>query len=104
MPPQPPPPQSGVGNIANAVLAGPATHHRGRYGHTEVLEDGMLRHPLESGAIRFASATAFSLSPAGLDRSTEKIARFKESILPRPEEISNHPEVIRRLGVPRPTA
>src|SRR4029078_10087256 len=46
-----------------------------------------------------ASATAFSLSPAGLDRFTENIARFKDPILLRPQEISNHPEVIRRLGV-----
>ena len=44
--------------------------------YTEVIQDGML-DLLEAGTIRFASATAFSLSPAGLDRFNENIARFK---------------------------
>jgi succinyl-CoA:acetate CoA-transferase len=99
MPPELLPLQSGVGNISNAVLAGLGeTRHRGLTAYTEVLQDGML-DLIESGTIRFASATAFSLSPTGLDRFTENIVRFKEPILLRPQEISNHPEVIRRLGV-----
>ena len=91
--------QSGVGNIANAVLAGLGqTHHRGLTSYTEVLQDGML-DLLESGTIGFASATAFSLSPVGVERFNENIGLFKDRILLRPQEISNHPEVIRRLGV-----
>jgi succinyl-CoA:acetate CoA-transferase len=91
--------QSGVGNIANAVLAGLGqTQHRGLTAYTEVLQDGML-DLLESGTVRFASATAFSLSPEGVERITENITEFKQHILLRPQEISNHPEVIRRLGV-----
>jgi succinyl-CoA:acetate CoA-transferase len=45
-----------------------------------------------------ASATAFSLSPeaaAGLNADME---RFRDKLVLRPQEISNHPELIRRLG------
>jgi len=91
--------QSGVGNIANAVLAGLSqTHYRGLTAYTEVLQDGML-DLLESGILGFASATAFSLSPAGAERFNDNIEDFRDRILLRPQEISNHPEVIRRLGV-----
>jgi succinyl-CoA:acetate CoA-transferase len=91
--------QSGVGNIANAVLAGLGdTRHRGLTAYTEVLQDGML-DLLESGTLRFASATAFSLSPAGAVRFNENIGSFQGRVLLRSQEISNHPEVIRRLGV-----
>ena len=54
---------------------------------------------LESGTMRFASATAFSLSSAACASSSTNIDRFKDRILLRPQEICNHPEVIRRLGV-----
>ncbi|SER82169.1 succinyl-CoA:acetate CoA-transferase [Pedococcus cremeus] len=91
--------QSGVGNIANAVLAGLADSGRtGLTAYTEVLQDGML-DLLESGTITLASATAFSLSPAGIERFNDNVAFFRDRIVLRPQEISNHPEVIRRLGV-----
>ncbi len=91
--------QSGVGNIANAVLAGLGESGRtGLTAYTEVLQDGML-DLIESGTIRLASATAFSLSPVGVERFLERIDFFRERIILRPQEISNHPEVIRRLGV-----
>jgi succinyl-CoA:acetate CoA-transferase len=54
---------------------------------------------LENGTIRLASATAFSLSPSGIERFLSGIDFFRERIILRPQEISNHPEVIRRLGV-----
>ncbi|MCW2848407.1 MAG: acetyl-CoA hydrolase [Marmoricola sp.] len=91
--------QSGVGNIANAVLAGLGqSSYRGLTAYTEVLQDGML-DLLESGALRFASATAFSLSPTGAARFNNDIGYFRSRVLLRSQEISNHPEVIRRLGV-----
>jgi succinyl-CoA:acetate CoA-transferase len=91
--------QSGVGNIANAVLAGLGqTRHRGLTAYTEVLQDGML-DLLESGTLSFASATAFSLSAAGAERFTDNIGHYRDRVLLRSQEISNHPEVIRRLGV-----
>lgn len=91
--------QSGVGNIANAVLAGlNAGPFENLTAYTEVLQDGML-DMLKSGKLRTASATALSLSPDAAAYFNEHIAEFKERIVLRPQEISNHPEVIRRLGL-----
>jgi succinyl-CoA:acetate CoA-transferase len=99
MPPGLLPLQSGVGNIANAVLAGLGESGRkGLTAYTEVLQDGML-DLLEDGTIALASATAFSLSPVGIDHFLSRLDFFRERIILRPQEISNHPEVIRRLGV-----
>jgi succinyl-CoA:acetate CoA-transferase len=90
--------QSGVGNTANAVLSGlmdapfePMT------AYTEVLQDGMLQL-LEAGKLTVASATAFSLSPEAAADLNARMAEFRSKIILRPQEISNHPEVIRRLG------
>jgi succinyl-CoA:acetate CoA-transferase len=91
--------QSGVGNIANAVLAG---LNKGPFenmtAYTEVLQDGML-DMLRSGKLTKASATALSFSPDALADFNENIAFYSERIVLRPQEISNHPEVVRRLGV-----
>src|SRR3546814_4234625 len=55
--------QSGVGNIANAVLSGLVdSSFTDLTAYTEVIQDGML-DLLDAGKLRMASATAFSLSP-----------------------------------------
>jgi succinyl-CoA:acetate CoA-transferase len=91
--------QSGVGNIANAVLAGlNAGPFENLSAYTEVLQDGMLEM-LKSGKMRQASATALSLSPQALEYFNQHIAEFKGRVVLRPQEISNHPEIIRRLGL-----
>ncbi len=91
--------QSGVGNIANAVLAslndGPFNNLTA---YTEVLQDGML-DMLRSGKLSMASATALSLSPEALADFNENIDFYSQRIVLRPQEISNHPQVVRRLGV-----
>ncbi|GAA4849164.1 acetyl-CoA hydrolase/transferase family protein [Saccharopolyspora rosea] len=90
--------QSGVGNVANAVLAGLETGpFRDLTAYTEVIQDGMLRL-LDAGVLLTASATAFSLSPAAADRFNRDAAAYRDRIVLRPQEISNHPEVVRRLG------
>jgi succinyl-CoA:acetate CoA-transferase len=90
--------QSGVGNIANAVLTGlidgPFTNMTS---YTEVIQDGML-DLLDSGKLRMASATAFSLSPEAATRLNADLGRYRDTMILRPQEISNHPELIRRLG------
>jgi len=90
--------QSGVGNIANAVLTGLVDcPFEGMTAYTEVIQDGML-DLLRAGKLTMASATAFSLSPeaaAGLNADMEW---FRDKMILRPQEISNHPELIRRLG------
>jgi succinyl-CoA:acetate CoA-transferase len=90
--------QSGVGNIANAVLVG---LNEGPFENmtsfTEVVQDGML-DLLDSGKLRVASATAFSVSPEGQQRFSTDIERYRKQIILRPQDVSNSPEVIRRLG------
>nr|CBA27226.1 Succinyl-CoA:coenzyme A transferase [Curvibacter putative symbiont of Hydra magnipapillata] len=91
--------QSGVGNIANAVLIG---LNKGPFNnltaYTEVLQDGMLEM-IKSGKLTMASATALSFSPAALDEFNANIDFYRERVVLRPQEMSNHPEVIRRLGL-----
>lgn len=90
--------QSGVGNVANAVLAGLAdSPFEQMTAYTEVLQDGML-DLLRIGKLRIASATAFSLSPQAAADLNNSMAEFHDRIILRPQEISNHPELIRRLG------
>ncbi len=91
--------QSGVGNIANAVLAGlldgPFDYLTS---YTEVIQDGMV-DLLDSGKMTVASATAFSLSPEYAHKMNDNAKSYRSKIILRPQEISNHPEPIRRLGV-----
>jgi succinyl-CoA:acetate CoA-transferase len=90
--------QSGVGNVANAVLSelqnGPFDQLTA---YTEVIQDGML-DLLDSGRLRVASATAFSLSPEAAANINARMGEFRNRLILRPQEISNHPELIRRLG------
>jgi succinyl-CoA:acetate CoA-transferase len=90
--------QSGVGNIANAVLTGLVeSRFSNLTAFTEVIQDGML-DLLDSGKLRMASATAFSLSPEAAARINADMGRYRDRMILRPQEISNHPELIRRLG------
>jgi len=90
--------QSGVGNIPNAVLAGLAdSGFRDLEAFTEVIQDGML-DLLKSGVLRYASCTGFALSPAANEEFKRNIDFYRERIVMRTQEISNHPELVRRLG------
>ena len=90
--------QSGVGNITNAVLAGLAdAGYRDLTAFTEVIQDGML-DLLKRGVLRMASATSFSLSPAAIDEFLDHVDFYRERIVLRTQEMSNHPELVRRLG------
>ncbi|CAH1670631.1 MULTISPECIES: acetyl-CoA hydrolase/transferase family protein [unclassified Chelatococcus] len=98
LPPSLLPLQSGVGNIANAVLAGLLdSPFENMTAYTEVIQDGML-DLLAAGKLRMASATSFSLSPEAAAALNADMDRFRHAIILRPQEISNHPEIIRRLG------
>ena len=90
--------QSGVGNIANAVLAGLGeSGFRDLTAFTEVIQDGML-DLIDMGVLTIASATALSLSPEANERFKQRVALYRERIVLRSQEISNHPELVRRLG------
>ena len=90
--------QSGVGNVANAVMAGLMdSPFENLTAYTEVLQDGMLEL-LEAGKLTVVSATALSLSPEAAADLNRRMEEFRGKLILRPQEISNHPELIRRLG------
>jgi len=98
LPPALLPLQSGVGDTANAVLAGLATSGlRGLTAFTEVIQDGMLEL-IRSGVVEVASTTALSLSDAAYAEFVRELDFYRERIVMRPQELSNHPELVRRLG------
>ncbi len=91
--------QSGVGSVANAVFYGLChSEFENLTCYTEVVQDSML-DLLRCGKAKIASATAVSPSPEGLYKFEKEIEFFKDKIILRPQEISNNPEIIRRLGV-----
>jgi succinyl-CoA:acetate CoA-transferase len=91
--------QSGVGNIPNAVLTGlEQGGYKNLTAYTEVIQDGMLGM-LKSGSLSVVSATAFSLSPQAIDEFNNNIDFYREKIILRQQDISNHPEIARRLGI-----
>jgi succinyl-CoA:acetate CoA-transferase len=91
--------QAGVGAISNAVLnemvESPFSDLRM---YSEILQDSTIAL-LDSGRLRFASACAIALSESVQQRFLTEIDRYKSRLVLRPQEISNHPELIRRLGV-----
>jgi acetyl-CoA hydrolase len=92
--------QAGVGNTANAVLAGLGSHPDipPFYMYSEVFQDAML-DLLAQGKLLGASATSLTVVPEKLRELTDNMDYFGERIVLRPQEISNHPGIIRRLGV-----
>lgn len=92
--------QSGVGNIANAVLAAMAENENiPRFEvYTEVIQDAVL-DMMQKGKISFASGSSLTLSNEAMDRFYRDLDFFKNKLLLRPTEISNNPGLVRRLGV-----
>jgi len=91
--------QSGVGQVTNAVLRELGSGgFRDLSMYTETLQDSALEL-LEQGVFRLASTCAMSLTEPAQARFYEKIDFFRERIILRSQEISNHPEVVRRLGL-----
>ena len=91
--------QSGVGNVPNAVMAGLLdSKFENIQAYTEVIQDGML-DLIDAGKMTVASATSFALSPEYAEKMNREADRYRNHIILRPQQVSNHPEVIRRLGV-----
>ncbi|KAI8973866.1 acetyl-CoA hydrolase [Pilobolus umbonatus] len=98
LPPNLLPLQSGIGNIANAVIGGLAkSRFRDVTVFTEVLQDTFLDF-FDSGNLKFASATSIRFSPEGFDKFYNNWEQYKDRLLLRSQQVSNSPEVIRRLG------
>ncbi len=92
--------QSGVGDVANAVLTGFLENDFFQTIdiYSEVLQDAVL-DLIDMGKVRAASGSAMTLSHKARERFFNELYRYKEKVVLRPVEISNSPEVVRRLGV-----
>lgn len=92
--------QAGVGNTANAVLAGLGRHPDipPFYMYSEVFQDSML-DLMDEGKLLGASATSLTIVPEKLTQIGDNMDFYSRRIVLRPQEISNHPGIIRRLGV-----
>ncbi len=92
--------QSGVGNVANAVMAAlgedPDIPPFSMY--TEVFQNALV-DLMWQGKLLAASATSLTVTPDQMERLTEEMDFFASRIVLRPQELSNHPGIIRRLGV-----
>ncbi|MFV0483740.1 MAG: acetyl-CoA hydrolase/transferase family protein [Bacteroidales bacterium] len=92
--------QSGVGNIANAVLGcmGSNKDIPPFAMYTEVIQDSVIGL-MKSGDCSFASGCSLTISSEMVKEVYSNLSFFKERLLLRPQEISNHPEIARRLGL-----
>ena len=92
--------QSGVGNIANAVLGALGAHPDipAFEMYTEVLQDSVVKLMREE-RVTFASSCSLTVSKELLKVVYDNLEWFRKRIVLRPQEISNHPEVVRRLGI-----
>ncbi len=92
--------QSGVGNVANAVLSAmandPLLHQVDLF--TEVIQEACVPL-LKAGKLGVASGTALTLSAPAWDEFLQNADDWKRHFILRQQEVSNSPELIRRLGV-----
>jgi acetyl-CoA hydrolase len=92
--------QSGVGDIANSVL-GALGRHPGIPPfemYTEVLQDSVV-DLIEKERVTFASSCSFTVTPSALKRVYDNLDWYRSRVVLRPQEISNNPEIVRRLGL-----
>jgi len=91
--------QSGIGSVANAVLHGMLnSEFENLEVYSEVLQDAVF-DLIDAGKVDFASCCSITLSEEKMDQVFSDFDRYKDKIIMRPQEISNHPEIIRRLGL-----
>lgn len=92
--------QSGVGNVANAVLGcmGENKDIPAFEVYTEVIQDAVITL-MKQGRVKFASGCSLTVSNEVIEDIYGNLDFFKDKILLRPQEISNNPEVARRLGL-----
>ncbi|HLH56893.1 MAG TPA: acetyl-CoA hydrolase/transferase family protein [Verrucomicrobiae bacterium] len=92
--------QSGVGDTANAVL-----HAMGQRSeipmfemYTEVIQDAVVAL-MKQGKVRFASGCSLTVTNTVLRDIYDSLEFFRSKILLRPQEITNSPEIVRRIGI-----
>jgi len=91
--------QSGIGNVANAIIGGLKDSN---FWHlkvwTEVIQDTFL-DLFDTGHLDFATATSIRFSPEAFKRFYDNWETYHNRLLLRSQQVSNSPEIIRRLGV-----
>ena len=92
--------QSGVGNVANAVIRSLANNHLipPFEVFTEVIQDSVI-DLIREGRVRFASGCSLTLSAAKMQEVIDHMDFFHDKLILRPAEISNNPGLVRRMGV-----
>lgn len=91
--------QAGIGNIANAVMMGLLqSEFTDLTMYSEVLQDSTFEL-FDAGKLKFASGSSITLSERCNARVFNNLAQYKDKLVLRPQEISNHPELVRRLGI-----
>ena len=91
--------QSGVGSVANSALHGLINsefHDLEMY--SEVLQDAVF-DLIDADKLRFASGSAITLSHEKMKQVYSNFGKYEDKIVLRPQEITNHPGIIRRLGL-----
>ena len=94
------PVQSGVGDTANAVLKamGDCKEIPPFDMHTEVIQDAVIAL-MKAGKVRFAGGCSLTVSNPTIKDVYANIEFFRPKLVLRPQEISNSPELVRRLGI-----
>ncbi|MBZ5496746.1 MAG: acetyl-CoA hydrolase [Acidobacteriia bacterium] len=95
-----PPIQSGVGNVANAIVGElyKSPFQKIRF-WTEVFQDGMMRYVEDDEKFDSASATAVSFSTQARKDFERLFTRCRDKLVLRPMWLSNSAEIITRLFV-----
>lgn len=92
--------QSGVGNIANAVMAelGNNPDIPTFKMFTEVIQDAVISL-MEQGRVSFASGCSLTVTDPTLQRIYDNMSFFHDKLILRPQELSNNPGLVRRMGL-----
>lgn len=91
--------QAGIGKVANAVLMGfKDSKFKNLTMYSEVLQDSTFEL-IDSGNLDFASGSSITVSEACYEQLIKNFDNYKDKLILRPQNISNAPEVVRRLGV-----
>lgn len=90
--------QSGIGSVANAVLAGMVkSEFEDLEVFSEVLQDAVF-DLIDAGKVKAASCCSITLSKEKMESVFHHLDKYADKLIIRPQEISNSPEVVRRLG------
>lgn len=91
--------QSGIGSVANAVLHGMIdSEFTDLDVYSEVLQDAAF-DLIDAGKVKSASCCSITLSEDKMHQVFGNFEKYRDKLVMRPQEISNHPEIIRRLGL-----